>query len=130
MAVVNNLDSILQFVAQKLGAMEYHAGDSASGTWMCFGHITAAGKTIDITVPLGKLTTAVSSVSISTITAGLRTASGGYVGGSETYDVKPYLVSANITQGGLRIRLTNDSGFGGTNNTPVNGRVVITGTFA
>lgn len=96
-------------------------------TYPCFGYVTTSGTEVDLYLYLGK------KFDISVITgvtnAYIRTASGGYVGGSGA-DLSQYIIRSSTENGGwILVRLRNTSGWGVTNNTPVCGQVNITGTI-
>lgn len=119
--------STAEAAAVNLG-LAYAAGTYSISAGGAYGFITGSGKAATIYVPLPKSLAYRSSVTINSLTAQLRHASGGYVG-SNGVDMMNYTVSASLNGQSLYITVVNDSGWGFTNNTPFVGAVTCSFTL-
>lgn len=102
-----------------------HTGSFANQQYYASGFVTSGGNTAVIYVHGG--TTAWGNTNITNLVASLRTATGGYLGGAENTNLTSYISQQTFheNQNMMEIRLTNSSGWGVTNNTPVNGLITI-----
>ena len=98
-------------------------------TFAVNGFITSGGN---IAVLYAPLLLGLYGITATAITASVRHVDGGYLGGSENVDLTSRLTQCVYLseQNMLQIQLTNSSGWGVTNNTPVSGTVTLTYTIA
>lgn len=93
-----------------------------SNTFAVNGFVTSGGKTVVLYVPL---LTALMSITVNKLTGSIRHVGGGYIGSAENVNLKSYLTDCTYlaNQNMLRMYLTNNNGWGVTNNTPVSGTI-------
>lgn len=96
-----------------------------------YGYVTSGGREATVLVPLNLSNTA-SSMSVTYLSAGLRLASGGYLGGSDGFDFSQYIYRTFIVkkQSLVMIILNKTDGWGVTNNTPFTGRGFLRGSLS
>jgi len=97
------------------------------------GYIANNGKNAELFIPL--LVTqdlTAQGLNVTAFAASMRHVDGGYLGGASEANLLSYITSQLIhrQQGGIRIILTNNNGWGITNNTPLSGIVKITFTLS
>lgn len=95
---------------------------SLSVTGGAFGHITAAGASAQIYIPIGKSLANYSSVTCTALTLSMRLVEGGYLGGSGSYNALSEVQACAIRQNCIYVVLTSATTWG-TNNTPIVGSI-------
>lgn len=113
----------------------YQSGERINRAFQGFGYISSSRKQMTITVILPKPMLPSASVSITSVTASIRTVGGGYVGTALNTDFTSIFSSADCNGTVLTMIFINTSEFrygqGGTsygvvtNNTPVCGQITL-----
>lgn len=127
-AALNNMED---GIGQNSDNLSYSNGDTFSmvGQTSFAGAVTASSKTIYLNVPVDKLLDNISSISVTSLTGGIRAVNGNYVNGvldgAEWVGLTGITISAAKASGrNVRVTITSTSAFtsGGstlTNNTPL-----------
>ena len=142
--VVNLSDKLIRFQTNETGSwvtpiecidrhmMFFLPGDTYTapgyGAYI-YGHVTTGGKDLRMSIPLGKMTNLISSVTITTLNIGVRIPSGGYVTG-DVYDYKSSIYHIDLEGSFVHVTCRNDDGWGVTNNIPVTGLGDFACTFS
>ena len=107
------------------------SANAYSHTMPCFGYVTGSGKSVRLYfIPVYSLIRA-GNLTVSTVTAaGIRHSDGGYIGGSNDATLTTYISESGRSGGAIYVELTNDSGWGVTNNTPLSGIATVTYTVS
>lgn len=93
----------------------------------CFGVVTNNAASVDIYFLFPKQFT---SFTVTKLQSELRGSSGGYIGGALDADLTSYVtVAEKSASGWARIRVTKTGGWNYTNNTPVTGSILLSGTI-
>ena len=92
----------------------------------CNWFITNGSKSAVINIPV-VFNLGIRSCNITNILVAMRINTGGHLGGSEKINLTQYISNTvlSLAQGLIVVTLTNNNGWGMTNNTPISGYVVM-----